>query len=341
MAEAVILRRLGFQRGVDGELICANPGVERDLIGANLETSDLLPPMSAFEYGEHHVDDAGSQILSASFTEQTISTMTGASGTNNMSSVRRQLVVPHHPKLQLKRELLVCPLCSDASIDHNKHHKEIDVTLQKNQGPKLDCTVCSKPTCVTCLDRFLQHIPVYKQVGDKWCRDAITFTKGGKPDNFICSQCEWTVAYNHAKEKADTMANMAAMPRLHDGAMSFPECKVLLASANQDEGVEDVLVLAEYEGCEIYPILHSVINQKVSIDLHNEKIKPDSTGANMHYFDSIVEVDIPDISKKVHNKVSDMCCLCLSINLMAVCLAQMIFLLFFLAKMQSCRFTNC
>jgi len=101
---------------VDGELICANPraytcGVEGDLIGANLETSalmnvavdcpcnsdnNLLPPMSAFEYGEHHVDDAGSQILSASFTEQTISTMTGASGTNNMSSVRRQLVVPHH-----------------------------------------------------------------------------------------------------------------------------------------------------------------------------------------------------------------------------------------------------
>jgi len=182
---------------------------------------------------------------------------------------------------------------------------------------------------------------VHKQVGDKWCQDAIAFTKGGTPDNFICSQCEWTVAYNYAKEKADTMANMAAMPMLHDGAMSFPEYKVLLASANQDEGVEDVLVLAECEGCVIYPILHSVINQKVSIDLHNEKIKPDSTGANMHYFDSIVEVDIPDISKKVHNEVSDTCCLCLSINLMAVCLAQMIFLLFFLAKMQSCRFTNC
>jgi len=47
MAEAVVLRRHGFQRGVDGELICANPrtptcSVEGDLIGANLEKSTAL-----------------------------------------------------------------------------------------------------------------------------------------------------------------------------------------------------------------------------------------------------------------------------------------------------------
>jgi len=104
-----------------------------------------------------------------------------------------------------------------------------------------------------------------------------------------------------------------------------------------------VLAECKDEGCNICAILHFVIDQEMSTDLHREDIKPNDSGANLTCLDSSSELDVLDVvpsTMKIDKAGKPRGC---HVALLAAssksCANE--FLLFCLADMQRHHITNC
>lgn len=210
-------------------------------------------------------------------------------------------------------------LCSDGSIDHNKYHFEnIDTIQDKNVGPFLICSTNKCKTCSVCMLGFLKFIPETMRKRSTWCAQVTQFLKDKvQPVGFVCNHCQWNKIL---KESKVNEALLSALLVRQDGDIILPECAIIILSVKLGDGDADILLWPDYEGCTILPAMHSVINQKVSIDLKNLDIKPDGSRANVYSFDSDMEVPIPNvvlITQKMH-KVSSQLSICFSLQLCAI-----------------------
>ena len=309
MAEAVILQRLGFQRGVDGELICANPRTYT--CGVNLAVDCVLglddPTLSDEDHVVtfHNAHNTGGQCADEIGTATTkkhsnSKYMNGKISTKQTAHKKKRAHKKHrnkkkceHVNANLDLKDKGCSLCGDGSIDRNKHHLYDDTIENKNIGPLLTCSNCSNINCSACCAEFYNNIPEKVRAQSKWCNQVGQFLKDKvHPNDFICNRCPLNKA---AKEAKANEAKLVMAPRRHDGDVVLPGYALITPSVKLGEGSADILGWPDYKGCPILPAVHSVINQQVSIDLENLQIKPNGSNAKVYSLDQFLKVSIPEV----------------------------------------------
>lgn len=167
-----------------------------------------------------------------------------------------------------------CVLCDQSTI------KCPDIYSRQVQSRSADglrtlrCSMCRRFSCELCLLAILKTAGKSHFAEDSWFKDVKTFLYGSPVATTFVGHCCSLKQVKHQPTEA-------FQPRRLDGAICFPEYKVLAVSPLAQEGTVDVHVFGKSNQTSVPGAWHATIDSKLAIALEQQNICPSGAGAHL------------------------------------------------------------
>jgi hypothetical protein len=202
-----------------------------------------------------------------------------------------------------KRSSWKCIMCSSSTIEKKNKGKQeqFKVILQGKTG--LECSVCSKKTCCTCLKKMYKEIKQSVAATDTWCCNVESFLHSDMKEEtdqdfagFIGHCCELRI-WRKAYKKPSCTKEMKL-----DGSLHLPEFNLLINSPLGNGGPVDIHGMGQ--DTNLPPVVHCVLSPSLCTEIFQKKIIPTGKAASFfllgvtHNFK--IDIELPYTAKRKH-----------------------------------------